>query len=63
MEKEYLDITFLPENGFERKKCPECGKKMKYKGYIGDGAGPAPDHSYYECSNCSYNETILEENK
>jgi alanyl-tRNA synthetase len=26
MEEEYLDITFLPENGFERKKCPRCGK-------------------------------------
>lgn len=26
MEQEYLDITYLPQNGFERKKCPECGK-------------------------------------
>ncbi|ADB57154.1 alanine--tRNA ligase [Archaeoglobus profundus] len=26
LEKEYLDITFLKENGFIRKKCPKCGK-------------------------------------
>lgn len=26
LEKEYLDITFLKENGFVRKKCPSCGK-------------------------------------
>lgn len=26
MEEEYLDITFLPENGFVRRKCPKCGK-------------------------------------
>ena len=26
LEKEYLDITFLKENGFVRKKCPLCGK-------------------------------------
>jgi len=26
LEKEYLDITFLKENGFIRKKCPSCGK-------------------------------------
>jgi alanyl-tRNA synthetase len=26
LEKEYLDITFLSENGFTRKKCPKCGK-------------------------------------
>lgn len=26
LEKEYLDITFLSENGFIRKKCPSCGK-------------------------------------
>jgi len=26
MEEEYLEIKFLPENGFERKKCPKCGK-------------------------------------
>jgi len=26
LESEYLDITFLEENGFTRKKCPKCGK-------------------------------------
>lgn len=26
LEKEYLDISFLTENGFIRKKCPSCGK-------------------------------------
>ncbi len=26
LEEEYLDITFLKENGFVRKKCPICGK-------------------------------------
>jgi len=26
LEKEYLDILFLKENGFIRKKCPKCGK-------------------------------------
>lgn len=26
LEKEYLDITYLTENGFVRKKCPSCGK-------------------------------------
>ncbi len=26
LEREYLDITFLKENGFVRKKCPSCGK-------------------------------------
>ncbi len=26
LEKEYLNITFLQENGFVRKKCPKCGK-------------------------------------
>ncbi len=26
LEKEYLDITFLQENGFIRKRCPKCGK-------------------------------------
>ncbi len=26
LEKEYLDITFLKENGFIRKRCPKCGK-------------------------------------
>ncbi|AGK61537.1 alanyl-tRNA synthetase [Archaeoglobus sulfaticallidus PM70-1] len=26
LEKEYLDIAFLNDNGFIRKKCPKCGK-------------------------------------
>lgn len=26
LDSEYLDIKFLPENGFVRKKCPKCGK-------------------------------------
>ncbi len=26
LDEEYLDITFLKENGFVRKKCPLCGK-------------------------------------
>ncbi len=26
LEEEYLDITFLKEKGFIRKKCPKCGK-------------------------------------
>ncbi len=26
LDKEYLDITYLTENGFVRKKCPSCGK-------------------------------------
>jgi alanyl-tRNA synthetase len=26
LEKEYLDITYLPENGFVRKRCKTCGK-------------------------------------
>ncbi len=26
LDEEYLDITFLKENGFVRKKCPICGK-------------------------------------
>jgi len=26
LDEEYLDITFLTENGFVRKKCPKCGK-------------------------------------
>ncbi|MEM0353887.1 MAG: alanine--tRNA ligase, partial [Archaeoglobaceae archaeon] len=26
LEEEYLDISFLKENGFVRKKCPKCGK-------------------------------------
>jgi len=26
LEKEYLDITFLQESGFVRKRCPKCGK-------------------------------------
>ncbi|WP_457549869.1 alanine--tRNA ligase [Archaeoglobus sp.] len=26
LEKEYLEITFLKENGFVRKRCPKCGK-------------------------------------
>ncbi len=26
LEEEYLDITFLKENGFVRKRCPKCGK-------------------------------------
>ena len=26
LESEYLDINFLRENGFVRKKCPKCGK-------------------------------------
>ncbi len=26
LEEEYLDITFLKENGFIRKRCPLCGK-------------------------------------
>ncbi len=26
LEQEYLDITFLKENGFVRKRCPKCGK-------------------------------------
>ncbi|MCS7119324.1 MAG: alanine--tRNA ligase [Archaeoglobaceae archaeon] len=26
LEEEYLDISFLKENGFVRKKCPSCGK-------------------------------------
>uniref|UniRef100_A0A7J2THI4 Alanine--tRNA ligase n=1 Tax=Archaeoglobus fulgidus TaxID=2234 RepID=A0A7J2THI4_ARCFL len=28
LEKEYLDISFLKENGFVRKKCPKCGKNF-----------------------------------
>ncbi|MCS7122268.1 MAG: alanine--tRNA ligase [Archaeoglobaceae archaeon] len=26
IDREYLDIKFLPENGFVRKRCPKCGK-------------------------------------
>jgi alanyl-tRNA synthetase len=26
LDSEYLDITYLPENGYVRKKCPSCGK-------------------------------------
>jgi alanyl-tRNA synthetase len=26
LEGEYLEISYLPENGFVRKKCPKCGK-------------------------------------
>ncbi|MCS7144212.1 MAG: alanine--tRNA ligase [Archaeoglobaceae archaeon] len=28
LEKEYLDITFLKENGFVRKRCIKCGKNF-----------------------------------
>lgn len=28
LEEEYLDISFLKENGFVRKKCPKCGKNF-----------------------------------
>jgi alanyl-tRNA synthetase len=26
LDSEYLDIRFLPDNGYVRKKCPSCGK-------------------------------------
>ncbi|MFN3384116.1 MAG: alanine--tRNA ligase [Archaeoglobaceae archaeon] len=45
LEEEYLDISFLKENGFTRKKCPKCGK---YFWSIGDRefCGDPPCGSY-----------------
>ncbi len=46
LEKEYLDITFLQENGFVRKKCPLCGKFFWTADESRDVCGDPPCGSY-----------------
>ncbi len=46
LEKEYLEITFLPENGFTRKRCPKCGKYFWTADESRETCGDPPCESY-----------------
>ncbi len=46
LEKEYLEITFLPENGFVRKRCPKCGKYFWTADESREICGDPPCESY-----------------
>ena len=46
LDEEYLDITFLIENGFVRKKCPKCGKHFWTANPEREICGDPPCESY-----------------
>lgn len=46
LDEEYLDITFLTENGFVRKKCPKCGKHFWTADPEREICGDPPCESY-----------------
>ncbi len=46
LDEEYLDITFLKENGFVRKKCPLCGKHFWTADESREICGDPPCGSY-----------------
>ncbi len=46
LEKEYLDITFLVNEGFERKRCPSCGKYFWTKNPERQVCGDPPCEPY-----------------
>ncbi|WP_202319234.1 alanine--tRNA ligase [Archaeoglobus neptunius] len=46
LEEEYLDITFLTENGFVRKQCPKCGKYFWTADESREICGDPPCESY-----------------
>lgn len=46
LEEEYLDITFLYENGFVRKQCPKCGKHFWTTDESREICGDPPCESY-----------------
>ncbi|WP_290623846.1 MULTISPECIES: alanine--tRNA ligase [unclassified Archaeoglobus] len=46
LDKEYLDITFLKENGFVRKQCPKCGKYFWTTDESREICGDPPCESY-----------------
>ncbi len=46
LEKEYLDISFLHENGFVRKRCPKCGKYFWTADEDREICGDPPCESY-----------------
>lgn len=46
LDEEYLDITFLSENGFVRKRCPKCGKHFWTADPDREICGDPPCESY-----------------
>ncbi|AAB89002.1 MULTISPECIES: alanine--tRNA ligase [Archaeoglobus] len=46
LDEEYLDITFLTENGFVRKRCPKCGKHFWTADPEREICGDPPCESY-----------------
>ncbi|WP_456468312.1 alanine--tRNA ligase [Archaeoglobus sp.] len=46
LDEEYLDITFLKENGFVRKQCPKCGKYFWTVDGDRETCGDPPCESY-----------------
>jgi len=46
LDEEYLDITFLKENGFVRKRCPICGKHFWTTDESREVCGDPPCGSY-----------------
>ena len=46
LDEEYLDITFLKENGFVRKRCPLCGKHFWTADESREICGDPPCGSY-----------------
>ncbi len=46
LDEEYLDITFLTENGFVRRKCPRCGKHFWTADPEREICGDPPCESY-----------------
>ncbi len=46
LEEEYLDITFLKDNGFIRKQCPKCGKFFWTTDESRETCGDPPCESY-----------------
>ncbi len=55
LDKEYLDISFLHENGFIRKKCPECGKYFWTVNESREICGDPPCGSYTFIGNPVFN--------
>ncbi len=46
LEEEYLDISYLHENGFVRKRCPKCGKYFWTTDESREICGDPPCESY-----------------
>ena len=58
LEEEYLDITFLKDNGFVRKQCPKCGKFFWTTDENREICGDPPCESYSFIGNPVFNRSF-----